>query len=107
MRLFEFDARIGDWRVLVQSRDIRNGAIQSFHIAPGAITADKVGSGAVRSEHIAPGAITADKIQPEAVGREHLAPEAINNLERAMLQSLDFIGGEAARQIVQQAIGIE
>lgn len=41
-KLFDFDEHIGDWRVLVQSRDIRNGAIQGKHIAPGAITPDKV-----------------------------------------------------------------
>ena len=27
LKLFEFDEHIGDWRVLVQTKDIRNGAI--------------------------------------------------------------------------------
>ena len=32
-QLFDFDEHIGDWRVLVQSKDIRDAAIQTRHIA--------------------------------------------------------------------------
>ena len=46
-KLFEFIEHIGDWRVLVQSRDIGSGAIQSRHIAPGAITPDKIAPGTI------------------------------------------------------------
>lgn len=41
-RLFDYDEHIGDWRVLVQTHDIQDGAICSRHIAPGAITPSKI-----------------------------------------------------------------
>ena len=41
-RIFEFDVHVGDWRVLVQSHDIRNGAIQARHIADKAIDRSKM-----------------------------------------------------------------
>ena len=61
-KLFEFDEHIGDWRVLVQSRDIQNGAIQSRHIAAGAVTTEKIGDGEVKTRNIDTGAVTTDKI---------------------------------------------
>ena len=61
-KLFEFDVHIGDWRVLVQNRDI--------------------GRGAIGSKHIADDAVTNDKIAPGAVGHEQLAPEAVEDLSR-------------------------
>ncbi len=51
-KLFEFDEHIGDWRVLIQSRDIMNGSIQGRHIAPGAITTDKLAPGSIDPEKL-------------------------------------------------------
>ena len=61
-KLFEFDEHIGDWRVLVQSRDIQNGAIQSRHITNDAVTTEKIGDGEVKTRNIDAGAVTTDKI---------------------------------------------
>lgn len=62
MKLFEFDIHIGDWRTLIQSRDIQNGAVQGRHITNNAVTGDKIGDGEIKSVHIAPEAVTGDKI---------------------------------------------
>ena len=77
MKLFEFDIHIGDWRVLVQSRDIQNGAIQSRHITDNAVTTEKIGDGEVKSRNIAPESITNDKIGKGAVTTDKLADESI------------------------------
>ena len=79
MKLFEFDIHIGDWRVLIQDRDIQNGAIQSRHISSGAVTTDKIGDGEVKAQHIAPEAVTTDKIGDKEVQARHIAPEAVTN----------------------------
>lgn len=62
MKLFEFDANIGDWRTLIQTRDIQNGAVRSQHIAGDAVTGDKIAGGEIKSRHIADDAVTGDKI---------------------------------------------
>jgi hypothetical protein len=46
-------------------------------IAPGAVTADKLGAGAVGGDKIAPGAVTADKLGAGAVGGDKIAPGAV------------------------------
>lgn len=79
MKLFEFDVHIGDWRVLVQSRDIQNGAVQSRHIADGAVTDKKIGDGEVKSRNIAPEAVTTDKIGNGEVKTRNIAPGAVTN----------------------------
>ena len=102
-RVFEFDQHIGDWRVLVQSRDIQDGAIKSRHIAPEAITEDKlangavtknkiadnavisskIGDGEVTNRHIVDGAVTTDKIEERAVKTEQIAPKAVTTSKLA------------------------
>lgn len=79
MRLFEFDAHIGDWRVLVQSRDIQNGAVKSRHIADGAVISDKIGDGEVKSRNIASDAVTTDKIGDREVKNKNIAQGAVTN----------------------------
>lgn len=76
-KLFEFDEHIGDWRVLVQSRDIQNGAIQSRHIAAGAVTTDKIGDGEVKTRNIDTGAVTTDKIGDGAVTTPKIHDSAV------------------------------
>ena len=66
-QLFEFDEHIGDWRVLVQSKDIQDAAIQTRHIAPEAVTTDKIHDEAVTTPKIPNGAVTTPKIADEAV----------------------------------------
>ena len=78
-KLFEYDEHIGDWRVLVQSRDIQNGAVQSMHIAPGVVTNDKIDDNAIQSRHIAPEAVTSDNIDDKAIKSRHIAPWAVTN----------------------------
>jgi len=66
-QLFEFDEHIGDWRVLVQSKDIQNGAVQSRHIGKDAVTTDKIADGAVTTPKIANGAVTGNKILDHSI----------------------------------------
>lgn len=87
MKLFDFDIHIGDWRVLIQSRDIRNGAVQSRHIASGAIKSEHIGEGEIKarnigekvieSRHIADGAITAVSIKDGSLEGRVLADQTI------------------------------
>lgn len=77
MKLFEFDIHIGDWRVLIQDRDIQNGAVKSRHIADGAVTTIKIGDGEVKSRHIATEAVTTDKIGDREVKARNIAKEAV------------------------------
>lgn len=77
MKLFEFDIHIGDWRVLVQSRDIQNGAIQSRHITDNAVTTEKIGDYEVKSRNIAPEAVTNDKIGDGEVKTRNIANDAV------------------------------
>lgn len=70
--LFEYDQHIGDWRVLVQSRDIHNGAVQSRHIASDAVTSDKIGANAVQSSHISESAVQSRHIDDNAVKARHI-----------------------------------
>lgn len=79
MKLFEFDQHIGDWRVLLQSRDISNGAIKSRHIADDAITTNKIGDGEVKSRSIATDAVTTDKIGNGEVKTKNIAPGAVTS----------------------------
>ena len=79
LKLFDFVEHIGDWRVLVQTRDIQNGAIKSRHIAPDAVTAEKIGDGEVKSRNIAPDAVTAEKIGDSEVKSRNIAPGAIRS----------------------------
>lgn len=70
--LFEYDQHIGDWRVLVQSRDIHNGAVQSRHIASDAVISDKIGTNAVQSRHISESAVQSRHIDNNAVQSRHI-----------------------------------
>ena len=79
MKLFEFDIHIGDWRVLIQDRDIQNGAVKSRHIADGAVTTIKIGDGEVKSRHIATDAVTTDKIGDKEVKSKNISPGAVTN----------------------------
>ena len=77
MKLFEFDIHIGDWRVLVQSRDIHNGAVQSRHIASDAVTGDKIASKPIEGRSIASDAVTGDKIASKTIEGRSIAREAV------------------------------
>ena len=66
-KLFEFVEHIGKYRVLVQTRDIQNGAVKTAKIADGAVTADKIGDGEVKNRNIASKAVTRDKIDDNAI----------------------------------------
>ena len=76
-QLFEFDEHIGDWRVLVQSKDIQDAAIQTRHIAPEAVTTDKIHDGAVTTPKIQDNAVVTDKIHDGAVTTPKIADKQI------------------------------
>lgn len=86
-KLFEFVEHIGKWRVLIQTRDIRNGAVTTEKIADGAVTSekmqdniitnDKLADGAVENRNIADGAVTNEKIEDGAVTGEKLADNTV------------------------------
>ena len=67
MKLFEYIEHIGDWRVLIQTRDIRDAAITTRLIADGAVTEGK----------IAEGAVTETKIGTKEVKERHIADDQI------------------------------
>ena len=75
--LFEYDQHIGDWRVLVQSRDIQNGSIKSRHITDNAVTTDKIGDREVKSRNIAQEAVTGDKIDGDSIIHGKIADDAV------------------------------
>lgn len=97
MKLFEFDIHIGDWRVLVQSRDIQNGAVQSRHITDNAVTSEKIGDGEVKSRNIAPEAVTNDKIGDREVKTHNIGKGAVTT-DKLADESItgDEIGPSAA-----------
>lgn len=79
MKLFEFDVHIGDWRVLVQTNDIQNGAIKSRHITDNAVTNVKIGDGEVKSRNIQDDAVTTAKIGDGEVKTRNIGKEAVTN----------------------------
>lgn len=72
MKLFNFDVHIGKWRVLVQTRDIADGAVTSSKIAKRAIQWWHIALRAIRNEHIADGAVDARTLAPRAVQTRHI-----------------------------------
>lgn len=78
MKLFEYDVRIGEHRVLCQTRDLRDGAITTPKIADEAVTAEK--------------------LAPGSVGHEQLAPKAVADLSR-LENELQGLTAEIARKI--------
>ena len=78
-RLFEWDEHIGDWRVLVQTRDIQNGAIQSRHIVENAVTGDKIATRTIEGRNIADDAVTGDKIAANTVTGRNIGKQAISS----------------------------
>lgn len=87
MKLFEFDEHIGYWRVLVQTRDIQNGAIQSRHIADRAVSGQKIAPNTIpgrcfqdeciTGDHIEGNTVIPGKIAPNAVGTRHIVNKAV------------------------------
>ena len=78
-KLFEYDEHIGDWRVLVQTRDIQNGAIQSRHIVENAVNGDKIATRTITGRNISDDAVTGDKIAPNTVTGRNIDKEAISS----------------------------
>ena len=77
MKLFEFDENIGDWRTLIQTRDIQNGAVRSHHIAGAAVTGDKIAEGEIKGRNIADEAVTGEKIAPGTIPGSKLKDKCI------------------------------
>ena len=74
-KLFHFDEHIGDWRVLVQTHDIQDGAITTRCIGDEAVTTDKIADEAVTTPKIADGAVTGEKVPDNTFGLEKFDPE--------------------------------
>ena len=79
MKLFRFDQKIGKFRVLLQTRDIADGAVKGRHIADGAVTGDKIGNGTVEGRSIVDGAVDGAKIKDNTVTGRNIAPGAIGS----------------------------
>lgn len=77
MKLFEYVEHIGDWRVLIQTRDIRDAAITTRLIADGAVTEGKIGDGAVTGPKIGAGEVKERHIASDEIKERHIAPEQI------------------------------
>ena len=116
-KLFEFVEHIGKWRVLVQTRDIQNGAVTTAKLADGAVTTekladnvitnDKIADGAIGSRHIAEGAVTNEKIEDGAVTGEKIADNTITGekLQDGIIGSDKFADGSIeSRNIADDAI---
>ena len=116
-KLFEFVEHIGKWRVLVQTRDIQNGAVTTAKLADGAVTAEKIQDGAVTNEKLADGAVdtrtladeavTNEKIQDGAVTGEKIADNTItaDKLQDGIIDSDKFADGSIeSRNIADDAI---
>ena len=71
-KLFEFVEHIGKWRVLVQTRDIQNGAVTTAKLADDAVTTDKIKNGAVTNEKIADNSVTGEKFADNSITADKL-----------------------------------
>ena len=79
LKLFEYVEHIGRWRVLVQTRDIQNGAVTTAKIADSAVETAKIADSAVTTEKLAPESVTTDRIAHDAITTEKLADDAVTN----------------------------
>lgn len=122
MKLFEFDIHIGDWRVLVQSRDIKNGAVEARHIAENTITYDKFrqdekipvskiaddtipGSklvGQIPTEKLVDKSIDGSKLAPGAVTRDKIADEAVDDLNALYVEMRGELEQEISGEFLRQ-----
>lgn len=71
-KLFEFVEHIGKWRVLVQTRDIQNGAVTTAKLADDAVTTEKIKDGAVTNEKIADNSVTGEKFADNSITADKL-----------------------------------
>lgn len=71
-KLFEFVEHIGKWRVLVQTRDIQNGAVTTAKLADDAVTNEKIKDGAVTNEKIADNSVTGEKFADNSITADKL-----------------------------------
>ena len=71
-KLFEFVEHIGKWRVLVQTRDIQNGAVTTAKLADDAVTTDKIKDGAVTTDKIADNSVTGEKFADNSITADKL-----------------------------------
>ncbi len=71
-KLFEFVEHIGKWRVLVQTRDIQNGAVTTAKLADDAVTTEKIKNGAVTNEKIADNSVTGEKFADNSITADKL-----------------------------------
>lgn len=119
-KLFEFVEHIGKWRVLIQTRDIQNGAVTTAKLADGAVTTEKLADEAVTNEKLADGAVdtrtiadeavTNEKIQDGAVSGEKIADNTITGekLQDGIIGSDKFADGSIeSRNIADEAVTTE
>lgn len=70
MKLFEFDEHIGDWRVLVQTRDVQKGAVTTRCLADDAVTNAKIADGAITNEKIVDNTIEGRKFADNSIDND-------------------------------------
>lgn len=66
-KLFEFFQHIGDWRVLVQTRDICNKAINNEKMADQSVDGRVLKDGEVTTPKLRDSAVTPEKLSPEVL----------------------------------------
>ena len=104
MKLFEYDVHIGEYRVLCQTRDLRDGAITTPKIADEAVTAEKLAPGSVGHEQLAPEAVEdLTRLERELQGLVEEARAAAGDARdaaAAMLERILEITGDLYRELV-------
>ncbi len=78
-KLFEFVEHLGKWRVLIQTRDIQNGAVTTAKLADGSITGEKIQDDAITGEKLADGAVDTRTIADEAITNEKIRDGAVTS----------------------------
>lgn len=76
-KLFEFVEHIGDWRVLVQSKDIASDVILTRHITNGAVTTEKIADKAVTNPKIGDKAVNNRTLDDNAVEARNIKAGAV------------------------------
>lgn len=77
MKIFEFIQHIGKYRVLVNTRDIANGAVTGEKIAQRVIDWAHIAIKSIRNEHLADAAVDDRVLGDAAVDTQHLKDNAV------------------------------
>ena len=77
-KLFEYVEHIGKWRVLIQTRDIKNGAVTTEKLSDNSITNEKLADGSITGDKLRDDSVSGEKLADGSVSSEKLADNAIS-----------------------------